>query len=247
MADLSGWFEPCRVSGAIVEADGVCRAYSRVPVLYPLSLELEGGEALAVLGPNGSGKTTLLRILAGATRPSAGSVTICGQRRQDDRRATASLVGFAGHDTYLYDDLTGIENLRFFCVLAGLKAGDIEVGQALELVGMTAAAGKRVRAYSAGMKRRLCLARILLLQPALLLLDEPHASLDAEGQSLVDAIVEAALATNRAVGIASHEEARVLGLSRRVLVLDRGREVFAGGVDEWKSTRPIWFQEGRQA
>src|SRR5581483_12188138 len=123
------------------------------------------GDGLVLLGPNGSGKTTLLRLLAGLERPTQGRVE------------TNARLFLLGHDSYLYDDLTGMENLRFSLRLAGVTADDVSMGAALASVDMLNAARDRCHGYSAGMKRRLGLARLLLLQPDILLLDEPHAAL----------------------------------------------------------------------
>ncbi len=242
--ELSGWFDASLESGRIiVEATDVCKAYGRIPVLFPISLAVGSGEGTALLGPNGSGKSTLLRILSGATSPVSGEVTVCGYPLDEARRSALKHIGFAGHDTYLYDEMTGAENLRFYCALSGQRLRDVELFDALEVVGMRKAAADRVRSYSAGMKRRLCLARILLLQPDLILLDEPHASLDAQGQALVDTIVEAALASNRGVIIASHDHERVLSLCQGVIVLDGGRVVFQGDAESWRGRTAVWVVE----
>ena len=215
------WFSELTPATCLLSAEGVCKAYGKVPVLYPVSFELGSGDGLALLGPNGSGKTTLLRLLAGVERPTAGSIEGAdgtGQPR----------IGFSGHDSYLYDDLTGLENLLFFRTLARLPCDEIEVGACLETVGMREAAHKRVRTYSAGMKRRIGLARLLLAQPDIILLDEPHASLDPDGQRLVDALIMAARDAGRIVIFASHDRSRAVGLSTQVLCLESGRTVYQG-------------------
>ncbi|HEV3311801.1 MAG TPA: heme ABC exporter ATP-binding protein CcmA [Chloroflexota bacterium] len=214
---------------AAVRAHGICKAYRRVPVLFPLSFSLESGRALALLGPNGSGKTTLLRLLAGLTDPSAGMITFGGSQASN----RPSGIGFLGHDSHLYDDLTGYENLRFFLSLAGHDLDDVQIAETLENVSMRRAAGERVGQYSSGMKRRLGLARLLLMGPGLLLLDEPHASLDADGQSLVDQVVRSSLASGACAVIASHDQERTLALCDDVIVLDAGRTISQCPTSEW--------------
>ena len=242
MPSFEQWFQPLRAEDeALVIADGVCRAFGRVPVLFPLSFTLTSGEALALLGPNGSGKTTLLRVLAGVVRSSAGELEVCGRVMPEDRRLVTRDIALVGHDSYLYDDLTGIENLKFSTSMRGASVPDMRLLEALHAVGMSRAATSRVRTYSAGMKRRVGLAGLLLLAPRLLLLDEPHASLDSEGQSLIDAIVYEAQGSGRGVVLASHDHARALALCSTVLVLDGGKVTYHGDSQEWRRRSPLWF------
>ena len=234
---LSPWFERAEVNRQLA-VDGLCKAYGRVPALFPLSFTLEPGEGLALLGPNGSGKTTLLRLIAGVSRPSDGMIRFVDSLS----RGTVGRpirVGLVGHDSYLYPDLTGFENLRFFLSLGHVGVSDLQVAGALDAVGMLAAANDRVASYSAGMQRRTGLARLLLAQPDLLLMDEPHASLDADGQALVDGLIEAAKASGRSVVIASHDQDRTLELCEEMIVLDGGRVSFQGLVSDWRAHRHI--------
>jgi ABC-type multidrug transport system ATPase subunit len=166
---------------------------------------------------------------------------VLGTHGYDDARGPAHRVGLVGHDTYLYEDLTGYENLRFFLSLTGTRVSEVDVGEALEAVSLRLAAQARVRSMSAGMKRRLALARLLLQQPDVLILDEPHASLDAEGQALIDDIVRAAKSRGRAVVIASHDQERALSLCEQVIVLDSGRVAYQGSSREWTAQPPMWL------
>jgi ABC-type multidrug transport system ATPase subunit len=159
----------------------------------------------------------------------------------EDRRLVTKDIAVVGHDSYLYDDLTGIENLKFSTSMRGHSVPDMQLFEALDAVGMSRAAAARVKTYSAGMKRRVGLARLLLLAPRLLLLDEPHASLDAEGQSLVDAIVYEAQASGRGVVLSSHDHARTLALCSTTLVLDAGRVTYYGDSHEWRRRSPLPF------
>jgi heme ABC exporter ATP-binding subunit CcmA len=239
MHDIGHWSPPEPWDGNVIEAEEVCKAYARIPVLYPLTFSLSQGSGLALLGPNGSGKSTLLRVLAGATPATGGALRICGYVLPDERRLALRQCIFVGHDSYLYDDLTGPENLRYFATMAGVATSDMVLAEVLDMVGLNPANRDRVRTYSAGMKRRLTLARILLTKPRLLLLDEPHASLDADGQALVDRLVRAALASGRGVIIASHDHQHALDLCDQVLVLDGGRVVFQGAAAAWREQAPI--------
>lgn len=237
---ISAWFDSGPTLDRTLAAEGVCKAYGRVAVLYPVSFRLMSGQGLALLGPNGSGKTTLLRIVAGVTHPAAGGIGLV-QDTDDGGQEPSFRVGFVGHDTYLYDDLTGYENLRFFTSLEGLKESDLRILEALDAVGMSSKGPLRVRAMSAGMKRRIALARVLLTQPDLLVLDEPSASLDPEGRNLVEDIVGAAKASGRWVIMASHDREWALSICESVLILEAGRVAFLGATAGLKSTSPtIW-------
>ena len=180
-----------------VSAAGLLKRFGARPVLRGLDLELGWGSVLALFGPNGAGKTTLLRTLAGLTRPSGGDLRIAGldaaRRRADLRR----LVGVVMHQTFLYDDLTVGENLRFYARMYGLGAGGAARAQAAaDALGMTPVMNARVRTLSNGMQKRAALARAVLHRPPLLLLDEPETGLD---QDAMDAL-EGLLARHREAG-----------------------------------------------
>ena len=148
------------------------------------TLTLHRGEKGLLLGSNGAGKSTLLRVIAGLLSPDAGCVSIDGIESARDRRAVAALIGYAGHAALVYVDLTAEENLRFAAGLYGLReeAAASRVEASLALVGLTEQRGKRTRTLSQGQLRRLALARALVHDPPVLLLDEPFAALDAEGR-----------------------------------------------------------------
>lgn len=201
---------------------GIAKLYGSTVALRALSLQLPSGQALALLGPNGSGKTTLLKIVAGAIGPTLGSGAVYGHDLQHDRSALRSLVGLLAAETYHYDDLTARENLRFILTMAGRRPADARLLEALEEVGLAREAGDRVRTFSSGMRRRLALARLSLLAPRLLLLDEPYNSLDADAAALVDAAVRRVTERGGAAVLATHDAARGLSVSDRVAVLDRG-------------------------
>lgn len=200
-----------------------------------MSLRVEAGETLALLGPNGSGKTTLLKVIAGAIAPTVGTGLLFGRDMRRDRAAARAEVGLLSGDTYLYDDLSARENLRFIAVMMGRPATDSSIAGALGRVGLDRHGDERVRGFSSGMKRRLSLARLLLQQPRLLLLDEPYNSLDAAGADLVDAIVRQAARDGCAALLATHDAERGLALAGRVAVLDAGRLRYLGPVAGYRA------------
>jgi len=205
-----------------VEVEELCRRFGRHWVLRGVTLRLERGEAVAVLGRNGSGKTTLLRLLATVLRPHRGAARIFGRDLVREAPAVRGLVGVLGHAAGLYEDLTAEENLRFAALMQGLKPEPARLRRVLEEVAL-ADVTERVRAYSAGMRRRLALARLLLSPPRLLLLDEPYASFDADGVARVNAFVAETVAGGGAAIIATHDPERAGGVVDSVLLLDQGR------------------------
>jgi heme exporter protein A len=193
-----------------IELEGVRRDFGERTGLAELSLRLEPGLSLAVLGPNGSGKTTLLRVLAGLLRPTAGTVTVLGCSLPREGWRLRGRVGYLGHQPLLYRDLSGRENLRLAAALNGLEAGAAEsrIGELLATVEMERRADERTAELSAGMRQRIDICRAVLHEPELLLLDEPEAHLDAGARSLAEPLIGAGTGPTRV--IVSHDRDRAL-------------------------------------
>jgi ABC-type multidrug transport system ATPase subunit len=183
------------------------RDYGERAALGAVSLELEPGQTLAVLGPNGSGKTTLLRILAGLLRPSRGSATVLGCSLPDEVWRLRGRVGYLAHEPLLYRDLSSRENLRLAARLHGVEHADERIEALLDAVGMAGRGDDRVAELSAGMAQRIAACRAVLHEPELLLLDEPDAHLDAEARDLVADLIGPDGCTRV---IVSHERGRTL-------------------------------------
>ena len=221
------------VSGADVEAmetgmpalelDGIVRRFSRRWVLRGVSLLVPAGEVVALTGRNGSGKTTLLRVVTTALRPTRGTGRVFGHDLVRDAAAVRSCVGVLAHHAGLYEDLTAEENLSFALRMSGEAPDALRILDALERVALGAERRERVRGFSAGMRRRLALARLLLRPPRLLLLDEPYSSFDADGIDLVNAFAARIAAEGGAVLIATHELARARGVVDRTVRIVDGR------------------------
>ena len=208
-----------------VDSRGVARRFGARWVLRGVSVEVEPGEIVGLLGANGTGKTTLLRILSTLLAPSAGSATVFGcdvvKSGEDVRR----LVGFLPHAPGLYDDLTALENLRFAADMLGLGPAGLEA--VLERVGLLRVAAERVRGFSAGMQRRLSLARLMLRRPRLLLLDEPYSNLDADGVTIMNGIIGDVRRDGGAALMALHELAPAASVLDRTLTIVEGRVINA--------------------
>jgi ABC-2 type transport system ATP-binding protein len=192
----------------------------RFPALAGVDLDVDAGEVLLLSGANGSGKTTLLRLVAGLHPLHSGSGEVLDHDLSTDRRGARRAIGLLGHETACYDDLTVRENLRFAARAAGHDAAASD--GALERVGLTAQANVAHGRLSAGQRRRLALAVALARDPRLLLLDEPHAGIDAQGRAVLDTVVASAANEGRTVIIASHELDRTRALADREVVLAGG-------------------------
>lgn len=206
---------------------GISKVWGRSAALKRVDLRLERGRVLALLGPNGAGKTTLLKIIAGAVAPTVGEGAILGVDLRD-RPALRARIGLLAPDSYLYDDLTALENLEFTMTMADKRPAAGELAEWLETVDLAGQTGERVRGFSSGMKRRLALARVLLLQPELLLLDEPYTNLDVAGADLVDGLVRQSRDAGRTVVLATHDAGRASVLADAIARLEAGRLTYSG-------------------
>ncbi|GGR25444.1 heme ABC exporter ATP-binding protein CcmA [Deinococcus ruber] len=201
-----------------VQLRAVWLRLGRDAVLRGLDLDVRAGESVTLLGGNGAGKSTLLRLIASALSPTRGEGRIFGFDLRD-RRSVREHVHLLGHDLGLYPDLTPSENLQFALKMHG-QQGDIRA--ALERAGILRAADRRVRFLSAGMKKRLALARLALLARPLTLVDEPFANLDAEGRELAVSLLNQAQASGSTLIVAAHEPELSLRVAARALVLSGG-------------------------
>ena len=209
----------------MVEAAHLRKTYGPTPALEDVSLSLEARQGLTLLGPNGTGKTTLLRILATLLRPTSGSLRIVGRDALKEPPAVRGAIDMVGHGTWIYEDLTAIENLRFWSVMGGHDATRSRLHAALESVELDTVAERRARTFSAGMKRRLALSRVLLGGGRLLLLDEPFTGLDREGRKWLGEFLMAFKARGGALVVATHSFDAGLGVADRVAILAGGRLV----------------------
>jgi heme exporter protein A len=209
-----------------VRALGLAKRFGERRAVAGVDVSLDAGERLAVLGPNGAGKSTLLRMLATLLRPDAGDLRVCGHACPDDAGDARREIGYLGHDPLVYLDLTARQNLELYADLYGLPDARERVDDALDRVDLLARSFDLVRTFSRGMAQRLGLARALLHEPRLLLLDEPYAGLDAAGARLLDRLLEDA-GDGRGVVIVTHEVERGVAIAGRLLVLRAGRAVLS--------------------
>ncbi len=204
---------------AALKVEGLARHFGEREALSDVSLSLLAGQTLVVFGPNGAGKSTLLRVLATLLRPHAGSVRVLGSRLPEEAWAVRGRIGLLGHEPLLYRELTARENLRFHARLHGV--GYARVEELLEAVAMAGRASEPVRALSRGMVQRVAVARAVLHDPELLLLDEPHANLDPAAVELVAPLIGKSSGRTRV--LCSHDPAAALAEADLVLGLRAGR------------------------
>jgi heme exporter protein A len=209
---------------AAIELDGLERRYGERVALAGVGVRVEAGQTLAVLGGNGAGKTTLLRVLAGLLRPHGGTVRVLDADLPKERWKLPGRIGYLGHEPLLYRDLSGRENLRYHARLHGVP--EERVATVLEQVGMERRADDPVRELSRGMVQRVAVARAVLHEPPLLLLDEPRANLDPAAAELLEPLIGRASGRTRV--LVSHDVAGALGEADVVLRLRRGRPVLEG-------------------
>ncbi len=215
------------MDGAPVCAEGLERGFGSVRVLAGVDLTVQAGETVALFGPNGAGKTTLLRVLALLLRPSGGRLRLFGT---DVRVAPPGLrrrVGYVGHESLCYPDLTAAENLDFYARLFAVPDPAARVAELIAWAGLEAAARRPVRTYSRGMAQRLALARALLHAPDLLLLDEPYSGLDPQAVEALQERLAALRLAGHSIVLTTHDIERAAPVATRLAILHHGRIAWA--------------------
>jgi heme exporter protein A len=203
--------------------------------LRSITFSVTPGEIVALVGPNGAGKTTLLRILATLTRPSSGQIYIGKIPLAEHANAARAAIGFVGHQTFMYDDLTAEENLRLFARLYDLPTVAASVQHVAARVGIENRLKDVTRTLSRGLQQRLTLARMLLHEPAVLLLDEPYTGLDKIAADMLDKIMLDSKSEGRAVLFSTHDLGRGLAVCDRSLIVRGGRIVHDLPRDSWNN------------
>ena len=206
-------------STACARLDQVSRLFGSFAALRQVSVDFEPGRCYVLLGENGAGKSTLLRILAGLLRPSAGTVTVFGE---NDPHEARERIGYMSHAPMLYDELTAQENLRYFASLYSGRAC-LAPEEALRQVGLDPKLSRIFGQYSQGMRQRTSLARVLLSQPELLLLDEPFSNMDVESARQMVQLLSGFRQSNRTIVLTTHQRELAAPIADWVLTLHAGR------------------------
>jgi heme exporter protein A len=200
--------------------DGVSKRFGQFYAIRDVSFDVERGEFVGLFGPNGAGKSTLLRTIASLSVPTEGAVYVDGDEVTPDNHAVRRSFGVLTHDTMLYDGLSAEENLRLHARLHGVADVDARCAAVLDTVGLTSRAHDRPATFSHGLRKRLSLARALLHDPPVLLLDEPYSGLDRRAATRLEAILDDV--DDRTVLLTTHDLERGFDQCSRAVMLDRG-------------------------
>ena len=208
---------------AVLVIDGVTRRFGGHTALAGLSLTLHAGEVYALLAPNGAGKTTTINLILGFLKPHEGSITVCGNAVGRDAALTRQSIAYLPEQVAIYPELSGVENLRYFSLLAGVEPGDASLRELLTQAGLPVAAHERAaRTYSKGMRQKVGIAIAMARNARLLLLDEPTSGLDPMAAVELSASLRAAAGRGMAILMATHDLYRIKEVATRVGVLHGG-------------------------
>ncbi|WP_395088941.1 ABC transporter ATP-binding protein [Armatimonas sp.] len=218
----------------MLELKNLTKRYGERVAVDRLSLNVKRGERFGLLGPNGAGKTTTISMLVGALKPDSGEILFNGEPLSGESDPLKRKIGYVPQELALYDDLTAVENLRFFGAIYGLSGSHLaeQVNQALELAGLADRAKSRVRTFSGGMKRRLNLAAALLHEPELLVLDEPTVGVDPQSRNAIFEALEKLAARGITLLYTTHYMEEVERLCERIAIMDQGQIVAEGTLAE---------------
>ena len=211
---------------AAVEIDRLSKYFGDYPALRDITFSIAAGSCMALLGRNGAGKTTLLRIVGGLSKPGGGRIAVLG----GDARSPAvrKRIGILGHGIGVYDELSALENLRFFAELHRLPDPRAVSLEWLERTGLLPVRDGLVREFSRGMRQRLAVARAFLHRPGLLLLDEPFTSLDDRAIALLQSLLGEARARGATIVMSTHQLREALELATDVALIERGKLAHRG-------------------
>jgi heme ABC exporter ATP-binding subunit CcmA len=206
----------------IISIEKLSKAFGTNVVLRNIDLRIEKGEFLTVFGPNGAGKTTLIKIMSTLVSPTSGKIIIDGMDIKENPIEIRKKIGVISHETYLYHELTAAENLRFFGRMYGVSDIENRIDGLIKQVGLTYRKNDRVRTFSRGMKQRLSIARALIHDPPILLLDEPYTGLDQHASATFDRILGGMNAHDKTRVLISHDIERGIAMCDRAIILTDG-------------------------
>src|SRR5246127_3174837 len=205
-------------SSSIITVDNVIKQFGRFAALRGVTAEFDAGRFHAILGDNGAGKTTLLRALAGLAHPTQGSISIFGKSPQ----AACRDLGYMAHPSLLYDEMSGMENLRYFARLYGI-AVDERCAEAIRAVGLDPQLTRGVGQYSQGMRQRMSLARVLLHDPKVLLLDEPFSNVDVHSAQEMVGLLKSMRDSGKTIFVVTHQAALLEGVADEFVWMQAGQ------------------------
>ncbi|MBN1994148.1 MAG: heme ABC exporter ATP-binding protein CcmA [Anaerolineae bacterium] len=210
----------------MIKLHKLSKTFGHRVVLRGIDLIIAEGDFVTLLGANGAGKTTLLRLVASLSKPTAGDIFINGYRLADAASQLRRFIGLVSHNTLLYDDLTAAQNLRFYARMYDIPEASQRIETVLNQVGLWGRHNDPVRTYSRGMQQRLAIARAILPNPPILLLDEPDTGLDQHAADMLGHLLSAVGVSRRTILMTTHNLERGLSLGKRVAILARGKIVY---------------------
>lgn len=211
---------------SIIAAKGIGKRFGYKTVLRHVDLLLKQGDSLALFGPNGAGKTTLIQILCSLMQPTSGHVKIAGYDTRYERQNLCKVVGVVAHHTFLYDNLSACENLKFYGTMYGVINLKKKIEKLIREVGLGEYRNERVHTFSRGMQQRLSVARAIIHDPLILFLDEPYTGLDPQGAEDFKQILQDFRKQGKTILMTSHDLNKGLELCNRVAILASGRLVY---------------------
>lgn len=214
-----------------IEIRQLTKAFGHQMALRGVDLSVAEGEFLTLFGPNGAGKTTLIRTVASLARPTGGTVRLWGKDLDKEATVLRRRLGFISHNPLLYGDLTPDENLHFFARMYDLPDPATRIQSVLDQVGLTARRRDPVRTFSRGMVQRLAIARAILHDPDVMLLDEPYTGLDLQAADMLRSVLQELAASDRTVILTTHNLEQGLEMCDRAAILNRGKMVWQGSRD----------------
>jgi ABC-2 type transport system ATP-binding protein/heme exporter protein A len=220
---------------ALISIEHLYKSFGNFSVLKDINLEVERGDFLTIFGPNGAGKTTLMKILSTLISPTMGRVVVDGFDVRENPLEVRRRIGVISHETYLYHELTAVENLRFYGHMYDVEDLEKRIREVILQVGLKYRENDRVGTFSRGMKQRLAIARAIIHSPEILLLDEPYTGLDQHASAIFDDIMQQLDAKHTTQIMISHDIERGLKLCNRALILNNGSFVHNVARDEIKS------------
>lgn len=218
--------KPLEKTDIDIQAIGLKKSYGNFDALRGIDLTVRRGEFYTLFGPNGAGKTTLIKLLATLTDCSSGTLNMYGYDAKKEVQNIRSILGVISHDPFLYENLTAFENIKFFAELYGLNDIDNKTMSVINQLGLESRTHDLVRTFSRGLKQRLTVARAVIHEPKILLLDEPYTGLDQHGAQIFGEMLLELKNQNRTILMTTHNIDEGLNLSDRVGILVKGRIVF---------------------
>ena len=232
----------------MIQIERLSKWYGRTEALSEITFTVEAGDTYGLIGPNGAGKTTLMRILATVLAPSMGRVTIEGQRVTPNAVGVRRLIGYLPDYVGVYEDMQVIEYLDFFAAAYGMKSSDRKstIAGVLQLTDLTSKRHALIGTLSRGMQQRLGLARVLVHDPKVLLLDEPASGLDPRARLEIRALLKELRAMGKTILISSHILADIADICNKIGLIERGRLIYAGDLQkamDLVQAEPTWIIE----